>query len=1259
MNFIKNGPDLPERLLQAHEEGNVVFFCGAGISYSAGLPSFEGLVKKLYSNSNMTPNQVQEAALKRGQFDRAVSLLEESITGGREIVRPTLIDLLKPDLSRRNAKKTHDALLTLARNREDRIRLITTNFDHLFEMAIKDENLNIERYKAPLLPIPKSRWDGLVYLHGLLPESANSVKFNDLVISSGDFGLAYLTERWAARFVSELFRNYTVCFVGYSIDDPVLRYIMDALAADRSLGESLPEVYAFGSYSKGKKESIFNEWRAKNVTPILYQKFRRHYYLHKTLWEWAETYRDGIQGKEQIAVRVARTLPLASTKQDNFVGRLLWALSDSSGIPAQAFADCDPVPLLEWLEPINNDCFNYGDLIRFGVIPDSSNDKGLKFSLVRRPASYKLTPRMTLMPSISDATQWDKRMTHLARWLTRHLDNPKLLFWLARQGGKLHERFVGLIEEALSKIEAAEKRKNAKDIEYLGNIRSNAPDAIPGDPMRKLWRLLLINRAVAGRLINTDFYSWIAKFKREGLTAASRLALRKILEPVVDISEPFRMMEDNGEENVSRVKDVADCKIVFRSTDVHYHLVELKKESSWKQAQLELLPDFIFLLKEALLLMEEVEISDERQSLSFLDQPSITEHEQNRKNQDWTLLIELVRDAWLTALEQCPEIAIREAALWMEEPFPLFKRLSFFAAAQDGAFTPEQGLDWLLSDDAWWLWSAETQREVFRLIVSLVPKLNDEEEQRLESAILVGPPNNIFVEDIDSAKKEYRIDRDIWLRLAKISQVRNLVSDDGIQKWKELLDKYPEWKVAEDESDEFVVWMSSSDELQQFNATPSDCQDLVLWLKENPEYNPWHYDDWRQRCSDSFPEASCALCSLAQENTWPTSRWKEALQAWSEEPLLQHSWRYMAPTIDQAPLNIQQELSHSIAWWLDATSKSAEGNEEIFFSLISKILEFNYEENTKSTDLLIQAVNHPVGLVTQALLNRWYKSGIEDGAKISEPYRSMFTSLFNISNSTMRHGRVVLARNIVALFRVDSEWTMSNLTPLFDWENLIEAQAIWQGFLSSARIYEPLVETIKTYFLDTANHYADLGQCNDQYVSMLTLVALDSSSQFKTTELAEATQSLPTDGLPEAVRTLIRLLRGAGEQKTEYWENRILPYINRVWPKTNDIKSPEISRLFAELCINAGDSFPDALTKLKPWLDSIESSSYLMSLLHDSGLIENFSQDALTFLDIVIKDGEHYSPSQVKECLQKIQGQSPELANDPRFQRLKNHLRGQ
>lgn len=272
MQFVRNGPDIPERLLQAHEEGRVVFFCGAGISYPAGLPGFGGLVKKLYENLAPMPNAVQQAAIKSELFDTAIGLLEGDTVGGRETVRRALADILKPDLTAPNATATHEALLTLGKCRDGHTRIITTNFDRLFEEVIARKSLTVEHFQAPLLPVPKNRWDGLVYLHGLLPPSPTSTQLDRLVVSSGDFGLAYLTERWAARFVSELLRNYTVCFVGYSINDPVLRYMMDALAADRLLGESPPEMFAFGSHSKGKKLERANEWRAKNVTPILYRE---------------------------------------------------------------------------------------------------------------------------------------------------------------------------------------------------------------------------------------------------------------------------------------------------------------------------------------------------------------------------------------------------------------------------------------------------------------------------------------------------------------------------------------------------------------------------------------------------------------------------------------------------------------------------------------------------------------------------------------------------------------------------------------------------------------------------------------------------------------------------------------------------------------------------------------------------------------------------------------------------------------------------
>ena len=100
-------------------------------------------------------------------------------------------------------------------------------------------------------------------------------------------GLAYLTERWASRFVTELFANYTVCFVGYSAEDPVLRYMLDALSADQLRGEARQEVYAFASHKDNEVVEETQAWRAKGVSPILYQQTSGHELFDKSLHEWA------------------------------------------------------------------------------------------------------------------------------------------------------------------------------------------------------------------------------------------------------------------------------------------------------------------------------------------------------------------------------------------------------------------------------------------------------------------------------------------------------------------------------------------------------------------------------------------------------------------------------------------------------------------------------------------------------------------------------------------------------------------------------------------------------------------------------------------------------------------------------------------------------------------------------------------------------------------------------------------------------------
>ena len=1265
MQFVKNGPDIPERLLQAHEDGQVVFFCGAGISYPAGLPGFEGLVDQVYGKLNVQPNPIQEAAIKSGRFDTAIGLLEAEIIGERKTVRQALAKILTPATPIAPAATvTHEALLTLGKNREGRTRLVTTNFDRLFEEVIASKALNIERFQAPLLPTPKKRWDGLVYLHGLLSAKPSKSELDRLVVSSGDFGLAYLTERWAARFVSELFRRYSVCFVGYSLNDPVLRYMMDALAADRLLGESSPEMFAFGSFSKRKEQKCENEWRTRNVTPILYREYRHHAYLHRTLRAWAETYRDGVGGKEYIAAQYAMARPSKSTQQDNFVARMRWALSDPSGLPAKRFAEFDPAPSLDWLKPLSESAYGHADLARFGVPPEAAVDDELAFSLINRPSPYPLAPWMCVVDNGVHGSDWDKVMPHLAHWLTRHLDDPALLLWLAERGDQLHEDMVEKIERHLNKL--YELERDGKTAE-LARIRENAPRAIPGAPMRTLWRFMLTGHMKSALPDHFGFTRWRERFQRDGLTPSLRLELRKMLTPRIALSKPSRRPDTEGEtDEPTRIKDLVDWEIMLSTDDVHSNLRDLSENENvrWTAALPGLLSDFSTLLRDALDLRRELDGINDKSDRSYVKQPSISEHEQNRKFCDWTALIDLNRDAWLATAAESPAQATLVAEFWSNTPYPLFRRLAFFAAAQDGVIPLRRALEWLLADECWWLWSVETRREALRLLVSLAPRLDDAMRRELEQAVLNGPPREMFIPDIEPERWTLIEDREIWLRLAKIDEAGAVLSEDGEKRMEQIQAKYPDsnWALAEDQRDEFSGWMRIGDVSELRNVTsPRRRRELTEWLRQRPSADPWQPDDWRQRCRDHFATSACALYALVREDFWPKDRWREALEVWSEGKHRKRSWRYMAPVVATVPDAVLQALANTVSYWLQAiaeTFKDQTAHEARFFALVKRILALNIENDINTGDLVGQAINHPVGHVTQALLNWWYRGSLKDGQGLPEELKARFTGFCDTRIDKFRHARVLLAANVIALFRVDRDWASQHLLPLFDWKvSQQEARAAWQSFLWSPRLYRPLMEALKPDFLDTATHYEELGKYPEQYAALLASAALDRGDTFTKAELASATRSLPANGLHNTARVLVRALKSAGDQRANYWSNRVAPYLREIWPQTRNRVSPEISESLGQLCVAAQDQFPEALAQLQDWLQAADYPDSLVHWLYSAGLCGKSPEQALEFLNRVVGEQKQRSPRDLNACLEAIESASPELKADQRFERLSKYLR--
>ncbi len=1264
MQFIKNGPDVPERLLHAHEEGRVVFFCGAGISYPAGLPGFKDLAEQLFNELDPHRSLAPPEGIDENRIDAAVDRLEARIVGGRSRVRKALADiLLNPDPGAKNATTTHQALLALGRYRrgsESGTRLITTNFDRLFEKAINDKGLSVERFQAPSLPIPKSHWNGLVYLHGLLSVTPEPWQLDRLVLSSGDLGLAYLYERWAARFVGHLLQNHTVCFVGYSINDVVLRYMLDALATDRLKDESLPEMFAFGGYSAGDKDESINEWQDRKVTPILYHDFNNHDYLHKTLRLWAAMYRHGVRGKERIVARYYRKNPSASTSKNDFVGRMLWALSDPSGLPAKRFADMNPVPSLNWLKPLSELRYNQADLKQFNVAPREIWDDKLLFSVVSRPPPYHLVSHMSLASVDVGGTRFDFVMWHLARWLIRHLSNPFLLLWIMEQGGHLDRNLALSIDARLQELTELESEGKTDE---LSRIRANSPNAIPSRQMHSFWRLLLTGH-VQLRSHFFDFQRWLHRFHREGLTPALRLELREQLMPRILLLGPkldHQVSWDISEQNQSHGFVSGEVKLSV--DNAHFHMPNLFEDRRWKSASSNMVVDFVALLRDALDLMCELGNAGERVDPSCLAWPSISDHPQNEHFKDWTALIVLTRDAWLSAAEKSSEWAYRIAEDWWRIPYPLFRRLIFFAATHDQIIPPRRALEWLLAEDQWWLWSIETQREAIRLLVTLASKWNANELAELERAIVAGPPSSLLGSDLEPDKKIEIVDRKIWIRLAKLDRAGAKLGATGQKRLGELSAKYPYWELTASDRDEFSVWIDEVGDdaehegvlLQRTAVTPRHRRELVDWIRHRSTTHSSQEDDWRQRCQENFATTACSLIALARDGVWPVDRWQEALEAWSTRKDGRRLWRYMGPVLANAADDVLRSCALGAGRWLESVAKDFNEHEELFLEICRRILNAEHREEVGIEDAYIIAINSPVGLVTRALLRLIFRDNRQNMQRNIIP---ILTHICNRKIDKFRHGRVILAEYAISLFRMSSEWMKENLLPLFFWQDSgVEARAVWSGFLSSAHLCSAFLEAIRIPFLDTAKHYNDLGRRGKSYVNLLTLVALEVDDVFQEGELARATQVLPEGVLQDAARSVEDRLELAGEKRLQYWNQHVAFYFQSVWPASVNHRTQDIASSLARVCIAAGEAFPNALQELRFWLMPLESPDSVVYKLYVSDLCPQFPKDTLEFLYLVVGEAPLWTPITLSDCLKDIRAQSPSWTSDQCFRELWNQAR--
>ncbi|WP_447773001.1 anti-phage defense-associated sirtuin Dsr1 [Aeromonas veronii] len=1234
MQFIPNGPDIPNELLHAHEEGRVLFFCGAGISYPAGLPGFSELVIRMSKHAGEPLDRSEQDMVTQGGLDRAIGHYEKRIQGGRAAVRRGLPSCLTADLSKPRALTTHLALLTLGKDKKDNLKLVTTNFDTLFEKAGKSP---ITIHQAPP---SRSRWNGVVHLHGRMPDSASEEDLDQLILSDGDFGQAYLTEGWAARFVAGLFRDYTLCFVGYSIDDPVLRYMTAAHSLDGSR-----KIFAFASYKRDELNITKQKWQDKHVIPIMYDDANYHRKLHQTLHVWASIYRDGVRGKERLVARYAYKQPNQSSSQNDFVSRMLWALADPSGLPAKCFAQLNPTPSLDWLDVFTSKCFGHNDLTCFGVQPQGKINESLSFSLLQRPASYMSVPAMSVVTN-GLSGYWDEVMPPLAYWLTRHLGNPKLLLWVVSNGGQLHRRWRRLVENVLSRFDSM--MCDGQFIE-IDEVKAQSQYAIPDPMMRTLWRLLLLGRIKCSDC-DGNIFQWMSRLGREPLNVMLRLELRELLTPKIALRKPYNLSSNKTNQEPIKVRERVDWEIVLAADNVRYAISHDVNNQQWKTALPYLLDDLQQLLRDALDLQRELNDASGHRDFSYLALPSVALYDSHSGHYDWLVLVELLREAWLMVLISDRVQAINIAQSWFSLPYPLFKRLALFAASQGDCISSELWSEWLRSDNGRWLWARDTEPEIFSLFEAQGKLLAGNAQAQLEAAILAGPPS-----ELDS--KQSYIDHSIWMLLAKLNDSGLLLGKDATGHFATLSNMYPEWGA--EESDGFASDYRDDD------IVPRKRKLMVDWLKQQSSGRIDSYrDGWRDVCRTRFFHSLLALHDLAQEGEWPVDRWRVALQSWSDENMELSSWRFVAPLVVIMPEHVLLQIIHAVTWWIERAS-TQEHNDKSIIAICRRILVLpmevdagnrTFRNGAEVDDPLGSAINHPVGHITQALLNQWLKQQPNDNDKLPADLAPIFTELCDTTVAAFRHGRIVLCARLITFFRVDQDWSTQFLLPLLDWDNQVDANAYWQGFLWSPRLYLPLLMAFKPHFLTSASHYNQLGEYSQQFATFITYVALAQADGYEPEEFRAAIEVMPPEGFQSVLHALVQALDDAGELREEYWLNRAKPFWQNIWPKSSAFFTSKVAETLARLVIAARGEFPDAFGTVKVGLQPIEDTYYVIHLLHQSGLCKQFPTHALSLLNAVIAEPQWVS-DELGLCLAAIVQSDPLLEENRDYQRLLGIIR--
>ncbi|MXZ85983.1 MAG: DUF4020 domain-containing protein [Acidimicrobiia bacterium] len=277
-----DGARIPAGLVKAFNEGRLALFTGAGVSKGdpSCVPLLDELTDRVAAELGVSSGPDKDGGAASTPVDRLGQYASAGL-GVHEAVLKIVSQSAEPN-------DTHRSVCDLARAM-GAVRIVTTNYDRHLSACLPG---GTRVYEAPDFP-GDGDFAGVVHLHGSIAQEPGR-----LVVTEADFARSYM--QWNSptlSFLHRLFASKTVLFIGYSLDDILMRYILRAT-------ETRTGIYAL------TRNPDSPQWAELGIEAVGYQS---HDDLPGLLAEWAERSAGRVEYHDR---RVSRITAETSTIED-------------------------------------------------------------------------------------------------------------------------------------------------------------------------------------------------------------------------------------------------------------------------------------------------------------------------------------------------------------------------------------------------------------------------------------------------------------------------------------------------------------------------------------------------------------------------------------------------------------------------------------------------------------------------------------------------------------------------------------------------------------------------------------------------------------------------------------------------------------------------------------------------------------------------------------------------------------------------------